>query len=96
MTMHLSIIPDIRSSRDVLEFHLHLKMFSSGENHPFASRHDIKVHDHFGEENHCVASIQICGSYLLILLTWLRAPDVMDEFYVYDWKQGSLIKVSSC
>lgn len=54
----------------------------------------IRFHQHENTAAHCIAAIEVAGPYLLILLTWLRAPDTSDELYVYDWTKGVLIQVS--
>ncbi|THH03696.1 hypothetical protein EW145_g6075 [Phellinidium pouzarii] len=50
----------------------------------------IQFHEHRDEGNHCIATIEIAGPYLLVLLAWLRS-NASDELYVYDWTKAFLI-----
>ncbi|EJD04836.1 uncharacterized protein FOMMEDRAFT_166601 [Fomitiporia mediterranea MF3/22] len=76
---------------DMHVFQLHLKKFSNSVYHPLAQQPIIQFHEHRIEGNQCIASIDIAGPYLVVLLTWMRAPNTPDELFVYDWMTGVLI-----
>ncbi|KAL5478958.1 hypothetical protein ACEPAI_2245 [Sanghuangporus weigelae] len=76
---------------DTHVFQLHLKNFTTGAYHTLAQQPMIQFHEHQTEGNQCIASIDIAGPYLLVLLTWLRAPNKDDELFVYNWMTASLI-----
>lgn len=74
-------------------FKLHLQRFSATGYHHLAREPVIQFHQHRNLATHCIATIEIAGPYLLILLTWLRAPNTSDELYIFDWMKGFLILV---
>lgn len=85
---------NIRDVEDTHIFQLHLKNFTTGGHHSSAQQPIIRFYEHRIEGNQCIASIDIAGPCLLVLLTWLRSPNKNDELFVYNWMTASLIIVS--
>ncbi|KAH8114992.1 hypothetical protein DFH11DRAFT_1508158 [Phellopilus nigrolimitatus] len=86
----LTSVP-IMNAGTVHIFQLHMKEFSTAEPHPLAREPVIHFHEHQEQEAPCVATIEMAGPHVLVLLTWLGSPDLLDELYVYDWKTGKQI-----
>ncbi|KAJ7593942.1 hypothetical protein C8J56DRAFT_424438 [Mycena floridula] len=87
------------SKEEWFDLELSLWKLSTGQHHPEAQTPNLHLKTYQGE--HPLASMEICGKHLVLVVSHLPGHDNLDHVYVYDWRTGELkvdqeLEVHSC